>query len=124
VDTSVIDFPALLLAIVVAALISAALITGYRGESKRRVWIVAGILSAVLLTLSAADVLRQSPRETHILAPILGATLPVLGALGMVLATRAVQMWLRALLVFATALVLLFGGLLLGAAVIPRWFAL
>lgn len=123
-DTSVIDFPALLLAILIAAAIAAALLAAYRGESNRRAWIVSGVVTAVLLALGAVDLLRRSPREVHILSIIIGAPLPVLGALGMVLATRRVRLWVRSLLVFATALLLLFGGLLLGAAVIPRWFAL
>lgn len=119
-DASVVDFPALLLATFIAAAIATGLLRAFRDENTRRAWIVAGVLAAVLLALGALDLLRESPRETHISTPLVGATLPVLGALGMVRGTRRVRMRYRWPLVFATAFALFFGGLLIGAALFPR----
>lgn len=116
-----VDFPALVLATTIAAVVATALILAHRGDDNRRGWIVAAALAAVLLALGSADLLRQSPREMHITTVLIGGSLPVLGALGMVRGTRRVHLWVRWMMVFATALVLLFGGLLIGAAVLPRF---
>jgi uncharacterized membrane protein HdeD (DUF308 family) len=122
-DASVVDFPALLLATVIAVAIATSLLRAFKGENTRRAWIAAGVLAAVLLVLGVVDLLRESPRETHISTPLVGATLPVLGALGMVRGTRRVRMRFRWPLVFVTAFALLFGGLLIGATLFPRFFA-
>jgi UDP-N-acetylmuramyl pentapeptide phosphotransferase/UDP-N-acetylglucosamine-1-phosphate transferase len=123
-DLSVLDIPALFVAILVAVAIATALLYSYRNEDKRRAWIVAGVLIAVLVVLGVLDLARETPRETHIATPFIGGSLPVLGALAMVRATRPVRIWLRWPLVFITALVLLFAGLLLGATTLPRLLAL
>lgn len=122
-DASVVDFPALLLAILIAVAIATSLLRAFKDENIRRAWIVAGILAAVPLLLGAVDLLRESPRETPISTPLVGATVPVLGALGMVRGTRGVRMRFRWPLVFVTAFALIFGGLLMGAALVPRLLA-
>jgi hypothetical protein len=122
-DWSVVDVPALLLSILIAASIATALLFAYRGEDKRRTWIVGGVLVAVIMVLGVLDLAREVPRETHIATPFFGSAVPVLGALGMVRGTRGVRMWLRWSMVFVTALILLFGGLLLGATLLPRLLA-
>jgi uncharacterized membrane protein HdeD (DUF308 family) len=122
-DASVLDFPALLLGVFVAVVIATALLYSYRLEDKRRMWIVAGVLAAVLIAAGVIDLLRESPRETHIATPFFGAIFPVLGALGMVRATRRVRMRYRWPLVFVTAFALLFGGLLMGATLVPQLLA-
>src|SRR5881409_781780 len=110
-DASVLDVPALLLAVFIAAAIATGLLRAYRQENKRRAWIVAGVLAAVLTALGAFDLLRQNWHDIHPAAAFVGSALPVLGALGMVRGTRGVRMWLRWPMVFAVALVLLFSGL-------------
>ena len=117
----IIDYPALLLATLIAAGITEALIRAHRGENHRRGWIMAGIVSGVLLAIGLID-LRVAPRhEIPIATVIVGGTLPVLGTVGMIRAThRGRRPWIRWLMVFATAFVLLFGGLLLGATIPSR----
>lgn len=122
-DSSVLDYRAILLATFIAVAIATVLLRAFKDENTRRAWIVAGILAAVLLVLSVLDILRESPRETPFSTPLFGATLPVLGALGMVRGTRRVRMRFRWPLVFVTAFVLLFGGLLIGATLFPRLLA-
>src|SRR2546423_15268896 len=119
-DWSIVDVPALFLSILIAAAIASALLFAYREEDKRRAWIVAGILVAVIVVLGVLDLARETPRETHIATPFIAGSLPVLGALGMVRATRPVRMWVLWLLVWVSALALLFAGLLLGATTLPR----
>ena len=107
-DTSAIDFGALGTGVAVALLITAAL--GWAQlNSWSRVWIVAGILTVVLIAIGLADLLRERPRETHIATVLVGIPLPVLGAVGMRRAMRRVRPWLRWIGVFLTTLVLLFG---------------
>ena len=119
-DTSAIDFGALGTGVAVALLITAAL--GWAQlNSWSRVWIVAGILTVVLIAIGLADLLRERPRETHIATVLVGIPLPVLGAVGMQRAMRRVRPWLRWIGVFLTTLVLLFAGILIGAAMLPRW---
>jgi cytochrome bd-type quinol oxidase subunit 2 len=120
-DTSAIDFPAFALATLVALGITLALGYSSRGDSRRRSWMVAGVISAVLVAIGLVDLLRATPRETHVATVLLGAPLPVLGSLGMILATRRVRGRFRWPIVFVTAFILLFGGLLLGAAVLPKY---
>ncbi|MEX2152085.1 MAG: hypothetical protein WD825_02040 [Gemmatimonadaceae bacterium] len=120
-DTAAVDFPALLLATLVAGGITVALILAYRGDNARRLWIAAGAVALLLLAVGLVDLLRATPRETHLAAPVVGVILPALGAVGMIRGTRRVRPWVRWLLVFATAFVLLFAGLLLGATVVPRF---
>lgn len=118
--TQVVDLPALLIAIGIALLITVALMRAHAVENHRRGWITAAILAAALSIIGVIDLLRATPRETHISTVIVGAALPVLGALGMIRGTRGVRPWIRWPLVFLTAFLLLFGGLLIGATFASR----
>lgn len=120
-DTSAIDFAALGLGVLVAAIITAALAWATRVDSWLRVWVVAGVVAVILIAVGMADLLRERPRETHVATVLVGIPLPVLGAVGMQRAMRGVRPWLRWSGVFLTALVLLFSGLLIGAALLPRY---
>lgn len=120
-DTSAVDFGSLGTGVVVAALVTAALAWSARADSWPRVWIVAGVLTAAMIAVGLTDLMREQPRETHIATVLVGAPLPVLGAVGMQRAMRRVRPWLRWSGVFLTALVLLFSGMLIGAAVLPRF---
>lgn len=120
-DTSAVDFAALAVGVVAAAAITVALALASRGENRRRLWIAAGGVTALLIAVGLADLLRETPRETHLATVFLGATSPVLGAAGMIYATRHVRPLSRWSLVFVTALVLLFLGMFLGAAILPRY---
>jgi hypothetical protein len=115
--TDIIDYAALTLAALIAVGITAALMHAHRGDNHRRGWIGAGIVAAVLLAIGVVDLMAAPRHEIPIATVIVGATLPVLGALGMIRATRRVRPWVRWLMVFGTAFVLLFGGLLLGATI-------
>lgn len=118
---SVIDLPALITGILVAAVISSALLWANRGNDHRRAWIVSGMLIAGLTAAGAADVLREPMREMKVSTPLVASSIATLLALGMVRGTRKVSAWLRGLLVFVTALVALFGGLLFGATYVSRF---
>jgi hypothetical protein len=120
-DTAAVDFPALVLATVIAAVITAVLFLAHREDNNRRGWIAAAAVTAILLAIGLADLLREKPRETFIAAPLIAAALPVLGATGMIRGTRRMRPWLRWLLVFVTTFLLLFTGLLLGATVLPKY---
>jgi hypothetical protein len=120
-DTSALDFPAVMLATFIALGITVGLWYAHRGDDNRRAWIVAGGITALLLVVGLIDLLRSTPRETSLATVFVGAPLPVLGAVGMIRGTRRVRSHFRWLLVFVTAFVLLFGGLLLGAAVLPKY---
>lgn len=122
-DTAAIDFPALTLATMIALGITIALGFARRGENIRRGWMAAAALTALLLAIGLADLLRATPRETHLATVLVGAPLPVLGAMWMIVGTRRVRARVRWPMVFVTAFLLLFGGLLLGAAVIPKYLA-
>ena len=120
-DTAVIDFPALAIGFTVSLVITVALSRAERGGDRRRDWIVAGALAALLIAIGLVDLLRETPRQTHVATVLVGVPLPILGALGVIRATRRVRPALRWTVVFSTTFVLLFGGLLIGAAVVPRW---
>ena len=117
---SAVDIPAILLVIGLARVITVTLVRAHRDDQPRRGWIAAGILFLGLLALGIVDLLRYSPRETLFSVVAVGVAVPVLGAFGMVRATHRSRPWLRWTLTYLTALFLLFGGLLLGAAV-SRW---
>jgi hypothetical protein len=119
-DDGALDLTALFLGSLVALAITVAFLFAARG-TRRREWITAGVLGAVLLTLGLVDVLRASPRETHLATVFTGAVIPVLGALGFVRATAPMRARFRWPLVFVVTLVLLFGALLVGATMVPRF---
>ena len=118
---SVVDFPALAISILIALVITVALLRAQRNDNNRRGWITAGVLAAVLIAFATTDLLIASPRETHLAAGIVGPIIPVLGALGMIRGTRGVRMRIRGPVVFLTTYVLLFAGLLIGATLAPRF---
>ncbi len=113
--------PALWLGLAIALVITVVVVVAHRDDNLRRGWIAAAALAVVLLALGLVDLQRASQRDTHLLAPILGAILPAAGASAMARASRRMRPWLQWPLVFVAALVLLFGGLLFGAAVAPRY---
>lgn len=113
--SSVVDLPALIISLLAALGVTLALWRARPVENHRRGWIVAGVVAAVLIALGIVDLLVRPMRDTHLVAPVVGGILPTLGALGMIRATRQVRPWIRWPLVFLTAYVLLFAGLLIGA---------
>lgn len=117
---SAIDVTALVVGAIIALMVTGALGWALRSGGTRRGWMGAGGLFLALTALGVIDLLRHSPRETPFGIVIIGALLPVLGTLGLLRATRSVRPWIRWPLAFLLAFVLVFGGLLLGAAV-SRW---
>ena len=119
---SVIDFPALAVAILIAAGVTAALLFAFRDveRDKRRSWLAAGGLFVALLALGALDVFIGPEWETKFSTVIIGAALCVLSALGMVRGTRRIHLRYRIPLVFVIAFVMLMAGLLLGASYVSR----
>lgn len=120
-DTSAIDFTALGVAAGAAAIITGVLGAASRGERWGRMWVAAAAVAIVLIAVGLADLLRERPRETHVATVLLGIPLPVVAAVGMIRATRPVRPWYRWPLVYVTALVTLFAGLFVGAALLPRY---
>ena len=116
---TVVDFPALALALSVSLLIAVAQMWADRA-GPRRGWLVSLALAVALVAISLLDLIRETPRQTHMATAIVGGTLPVLGALGLVRATRRVRVWIRWPLVFASTFVLVFAAVLIGAALVPR----
>ena len=119
-DADAVDLPALILAIAVALAITVALFFGAR-ESKRRAWITAGAVTAGLIVVGLLNLLRATPRETHLATVFVGAIVPVLSALGLVRATQPMRPVFRWPLVFFVTLVVLFAALLFGATMVPRY---
>ena len=115
-----VDVPAITLAVVVSAAITAVLIF-FASSGTRRDWMVAGAVSLVLMLVGIIDLLTEQPRETHLATAIVGAMLPVAGATGMSRALRHSRTWVRWLAVFVTAFLLLTAGLLVGASILPRF---
>jgi UDP-N-acetylmuramyl pentapeptide phosphotransferase/UDP-N-acetylglucosamine-1-phosphate transferase len=120
-DTSAVDFPALSVMILAAAIITAAIGFAGRDGNQRRRWFAAVAVTIVLIAIGLADLLRESPRETHLATLFIGIPLPVLVAMGTERVTRRVRPWLRWLVVFLVTFVALLSGLLIGAAIAPRF---
>jgi hypothetical protein len=121
-EHSVLDYPALFLAIALAVLVSAVMIWAHGNTNKRRGWIAAAGLFVVLIALGVLDLQRQQTRDTHLATVILGASLSVLGAMGTIRGTKRVtRRWIRWPMIFLATFVLLFIGLLVGATVVPRY---
>jgi hypothetical protein len=112
---SAVDFLALGAGAGVALVIAAGLVLALRGDDARRGWIAATALFAALVALGVVDLLRHEPRETRFSNGAIGIALPVLGTLGILRGTRRVRPWIRWILAFLTAFVLVFAGFLLGA---------
>jgi hypothetical protein len=119
-QNSAVDLLALTVGAVIAAIIATTLLWADRGHAMRRVWLVGVGLATAISVLGAIDLLRASPRETPLLTVVFGSMIPVLGAIGVTRASRRVRPLLRGILVFVAAFILLFGGLLLGAALVSR----
>ena len=115
-----VDVAALALAVIVAGGVTA-VIALFADTGTRRDWIVSGAMALVLVTLAIANLLGETPRETHMATAILGPVLSVAGAMGIARATRRVRPWLRWTIVFLSSFVLLLAGLLLGASILPRF---
>ena len=113
----VIDYNALVIAVLIALGITAALMRAHRDDDHRRGWITAGYVAAALIAIGIADLVVAPRHEIPGATVLVGSALPVLGAVGMIRATRRVRPWVRWLMVFATAFVFLFVGLLIGATV-------
>lgn len=112
--------PSLVVGIVVAAAITAT-IALFADRGTRRDWIVAGGVALLLMALGIANLMTERPRETHVATAIVGAILPVVGATGITHSTRRARPWIRWPSVFLATLLLLLGGLLFGASVLPRF---
>jgi hypothetical protein len=121
-EHSVLDLPALLLALAITLVISGALLAAHGEANRRRAWIVAAGLFTVLVAIGLLDLLSRSPRDTHVATVILGAAFPVAGTVGVIRAARHLRRrWLRWILVFLATFALFFAGLLIGATVAPRY---
>jgi hypothetical protein len=121
-EHSVLDLPALVLAVAISLVVSATLIAAHGTNNRRRGWIVAGALAAALLAIGVADLVREEPRETHMATVVLGSLFPVFGALGAIRGTHRISRpWIRWPLIFLATFALLFVGLLVGATLVPRY---
>ena len=122
-DTGAIDFVALALALGITLGIVGALAWADRGAVARRSWLTAAALAAVLITIGLVEILTARPREVHVATVLIGASLPILSALGLIRATRRMKrQWLRWVIIYIPTLALLFVGLLVGAALVPKYF--
>ena len=110
-----------MLGVVASAAITGAIAWGARHEGSLRLWVAAAAVTAVLVAIGLVDLMREKPRETHVATLLVGIPTPVLGAVGLQYAMRRVRPWIRWLTVFLVAFVLLFVGLLVGAAILPRF---
>ena len=115
-----VDVAALSLSIIVSLAITVVLELFARSDA-RRDWIVAAVLALALMAAGIIDLLTEKPRETHMATAVIGALLPVAGAMGLTRAMRGARPWVRWLSVFLLAFLLLLGGLLLGASILPRF---
>jgi UDP-N-acetylmuramyl pentapeptide phosphotransferase/UDP-N-acetylglucosamine-1-phosphate transferase len=115
------DTIALLLAVLIAAGVTVALLRFDHREQVRRGWMVALVVFLIIVALGAMDIVRDPTHEVKLSTVIIAALFAVLATKGMVHATRRVPTWLRWLLAFSTAVVFLFVGLLTGATGVSRF---
>ena len=115
-----VDVAALSVSVVLAAAITA-IVAFFANTGTRRDWIVAGIMAVVLMAAGIINLLGETPRETHMAMAVVGALFPVAGAVGLARGMRRVRPWLRWTVIFLAAFVLLLGGMLLGASILPRF---
>jgi hypothetical protein len=115
-----VDFVTLLIAVAIAAVVATTLLRFDSRVLVRRGWIIAGALTLALVALGGVDLLRQPWPDVKFSTVVIAALFTVIGTKGMVQGTRRVRPWLRWLLAFVVALVLLFGGLLTGATGVSR----
>jgi len=119
---SAVDVPAMLLAAALSAAITAALML-LADKGINRDWYVAGGVALAVFAIGMIDLMRETPRETHWATWIFGAAFPVAVATGLLHATRPMKRWKRIPIVFLTTYLMLFGGLLFGSSVFPRFFS-
>src|SRR5262245_20369778 len=117
---AVVDAPTLIVGIVIALVITVALLLAQRNDNHRRGWLTAAALVIGLSGLGILDLLVASQHDTHLATAVFGAVMPVFGALGIIRGTRPVRPQIRWPIVFLVAFVLLFAGLLVGATVGSR----
>ena len=115
-----VDIPALSLAAVIAAVVTAA-VAFFADKGTRRDWIVTAGIALLLMAIGIVNLLMERPRETHIATPIVGALFAAFGATGLTHGTRRVRPWIRWPAIFLSTFVLLLGGLLFGASILPRF---
>jgi hypothetical protein len=120
-DTSAVDFPALALMLLAAGAIVGAIGVGGRTGDRRGRWMGAAAITVVLMAVALLDLRRETPRETHLATVFIGIPLPVLGAMATQRLARRTRPWVRWAVVFAVTFVLLLSGLLIGAAIAPRF---
>ena len=113
---------ALVVSFLIPLVITVVLWFANRGGQRRQLWLAAAATGGVLLVLGVIDLATSSPRETPYTTAILGAALPVLGTAALLRATRILHTWVRLPLAYVVCVVLFYGGLLLGATIVPRWF--
>jgi hypothetical protein len=118
---SAIDYAALALALGITLIIDVALGWADRDAVPRRSWLMAAALAAVLTTIGLVEILTATPREVHVATVLIGVPSPILGALGLIRATRRMRPWVRWPIIYLATLLLLFAGLLVGAALMPRY---
>jgi hypothetical protein len=122
-DTSAIDLSALALGVLISAIITGAVAWAVRQSGSARLWLAAAAVAVLIGTLGVVDLMREKPRETHIATLFIGIPLPILGVTGLQYAMRRTRPWIRWSVVFLAAFILLFLGLLIGAAIVPRWLS-
>lgn len=113
---------AIVVSFLIALLITAVMWVAHGRLEQRRFWLTACVLTAALLIIGVIDLLAATPRETPFTTVILGAAMPVFGVAGLIRATRLLPAWVRLPIAYCVAVILLYGGLLLGATVVPRLF--
>src|SRR5687768_6503560 len=95
-DTSAVDFPALALLILASIAMTAAIGVAGRGDRARRNrWLGALGITILLIAIGLVDLMRETPRETHLATLFIGIPLPVLAAMATERLTRRVRAWLR-----------------------------
>jgi hypothetical protein len=115
-----VDVPALLLAVVLSAVITAALAL-FADKGTHRDWAAAGAIALAVFAIGMIDLMRETPRETFWATWIFGAAVPVAAATGVLHSTRSMRPWIRYPVVFLLTVVMLFGGLLIGATLVTRF---
>jgi hypothetical protein len=117
-----VDVPALLLAAVLSAAITAALVL-FADKGIRRDWLVAGGVALVVFAVGSLDLMRETPHETYWATWIFGAGLPVAITTGVLHSSRSMKPWQRVPMLFLVTYLMLFIGLLFGSSLLPRFFS-
>src|SRR3954466_13352624 len=75
---------AIVISFTIALLITVAMWLAHARLERRRFWLSATALTALLIVIGVVDLLAASPRETPFTTVILGAALPVFGVAGLI----------------------------------------